>query len=61
MSDKLLTVKEVADTLTLKETTIYEWLKAGKLKGAKIGDTWRVKESDLQAFIESAYKIEAKE
>ena len=32
MIDKLLTSKEVADKLQIKETTIREWARVGKLK-----------------------------
>ena len=50
--DKLLTQKEVAERLTLSPKTVGDWLRAGKLKGIKIGRLWRVKESDLQRFID---------
>ena len=58
MPDDFLTVADVAGRLQLNEWTIREWLKSGKIKGAKFGDTWRIKESDLQEFIDSAYKVE---
>lgn len=57
MTDELLTVEEVAARLKVGEFTVRKWLNEGKLKGAKINnDAWRVKESDLLAFIDSAYK-----
>ena len=35
--NELLTVQEVADFLRTTSTTIYRWLKNGKLQGVKIG------------------------
>jgi len=37
-----LTVSEVADYLKTTTTTIYRWLKTGKLTAVKIGKEWRV-------------------
>jgi excisionase family DNA binding protein len=42
-----LTPQEVAKILKVHENTVWRWLKAGTLKGAKIGDSWRVLRSDL--------------
>ena len=50
-TEKLLTVKDVAKVLLVKPTTIRKWLKAGKLKGMKMGRLWRVRESELEAFL----------
>ena len=49
--EKLLTVKDAAKVLLVKPTTVREWLKAGKLKGMKMGRLWRVRESELEAFL----------
>lgn len=53
--DKLLTPEEVANTLNMSVLTVKKWLRAGKLKGVKIGTRgdWRVKETDLEKYIES--------
>jgi len=37
--------------LGFKEKTVREWLRTGKLKGKKVGRLWRIKESDLEEFI----------
>lgn len=50
--DKLLTQKDVAERLSISTRTVGEWLRSGKLKGMKIGKLWRVKESELQRFID---------
>ncbi len=51
---KLLTVEQVSEILQIKENTIRIWLREGTLKGVKIGQgkTWRIKESQLEKFIE---------
>ena len=56
MQEELLTVDEVATRLKVSKTTIWRWLNDGKIKGAKINnDNWRIKESDLQLFIDLAF------
>ncbi len=45
------TPDEIAERLKITRRTIYQWLKQGRLKGVKLGDLWRVSESDLKAFL----------
>lgn len=57
--EKYYTTKQVAKHLNLDITTIYRFIKTGKLKAYKLGGDnskrhWRIKESDLTAFIESS-------
>lgn len=49
--ERLYTPEEAADTLRVKVRTVMEWLRQGKLRGVKLGRLWRIKESDLKAFI----------
>ena len=49
--EQLFTVEDAAKVLLVKPTTVREWLKAGKLKGMKMGHLWRVRESELEAFL----------
>jgi excisionase family DNA binding protein len=52
--DTLLTPEEVAERLSISVYTVKDWLRAGKIRGVKVSPRlWRVRESDLQAFIES--------
>jgi excisionase family DNA binding protein len=47
-----LTPNDVARILRLTPRTVYEYLRAGKLPGRKIGGgRWRVLERDLEAFL----------
>lgn len=46
-------VDEVAERLGMSRYTISDWIKAGRLKGVKIGKYWRVSERDLEAFLQN--------
>src|SRR5690606_41000007 len=50
---KLLTPEEAAERLNVSPVTIRKWLRTGKLRGVKVSVLWRVKESDLNDFIEN--------
>jgi len=49
--DQLLTVKEVAEYLNVHELTVRRHLESGKLKGYKVGNRWRIKRVDLEAYL----------
>jgi excisionase family DNA binding protein len=51
--EELLTVQEVATELKLDRRTIYRYLRTGQLRGARFAGTWRVRRSDLTAFLEA--------
>jgi excisionase family DNA binding protein len=46
--DEILTVREVAEYLKLSRTTIWRWVKEGKLQAFKVGRSWRVHRSELE-------------
>lgn len=48
---QILTPEEVGTRLGLKTKTVKDWLRVGKIRGVKVGKLWRVKESDLQDYI----------
>ncbi|MBM4349464.1 MAG: helix-turn-helix domain-containing protein [Deltaproteobacteria bacterium] len=48
----LLTPKEAAKIMAVTSRTIKEWLRRGELTGVKIKNMWRVRESDLERFIQ---------
>jgi excisionase family DNA binding protein len=50
--DTLLNVKQVAQYLQLKESTIYSWAQDGKIPAIKIGRTWRFRRADLDDWLE---------
>ena len=53
MAEEILTIKEVAVYLKLAEKTAYKLAAEGKLPGVKVGGSWRFKQSDIDAWIES--------
>jgi excisionase family DNA binding protein len=49
----LLTPEEVAARLKVKPRTVQEWLRSGRLAGLKLGKLWRIREYDLEAFLDA--------
>jgi excisionase family DNA binding protein len=54
VSDKVLTPEQVAERLQIVPKTVYRWLNDGRLEGVKLGRLWRVREDDLEAFLQAA-------
>jgi excisionase family DNA binding protein len=50
---EVYTVRDVAQRLHLTTETVRDYLQDGKLKGFKVGKQWRVREQELEAFIEA--------
>lgn len=50
--DKVYTPQQVAEILSISDRTIMEWLRAGRIKGVKVGKYWRVMEQDLEVFLQ---------
>ncbi len=50
-NEQWLTVTEISKRLKLHPNTIARFIQSGKLKGVKVGQHYRVKESDLAAFV----------
>ncbi|MGJ9487083.1 helix-turn-helix domain-containing protein [Actinotignum sp. GS-2025e] len=50
-AEKLLTVDEVAERLSVNRFTVYKWLYAKKLRGYKAGRAWRISLKDLTDFM----------
>jgi len=57
--DKLFTIEEVAKILRVSTRSVTRYIETGKLKASKIG-VWRIKESDLNAFLEDTSNQEKK-
>jgi excisionase family DNA binding protein len=52
--DRILTVEEAAERLRLSAWTVRDWLRRGKLKGIKMGNTragYRIRESEIERFL----------
>ena len=54
--EKLYTIAEVAEILQVSERSIFRYIKEGSkhhLNAFKVGRAWRIKESDLNRYINS--------
>ena len=47
----LMTPAQVAEMLTVPESDVLSLMESGKLKAKKIGSSWRVKRSALEAYL----------
>jgi excisionase family DNA binding protein len=48
----LLTVAEVAAGMRVSNMTVYRLIKSGELPAVRVGKGYRIRESDLQRFLE---------
>lgn len=53
--ERLYNLKEVAQIARVTRQTIYNHVKSGKLKAAKIGRDYKVTESTLKLYIEQGH------
>lgn len=54
MDEKLYTMQELAEHFKVTPRTIFNWRKAGKIKGTRIGGRyWRFTESAVKAAMET--------
>ena len=54
IGDRLLTLHEAADVLRLSARTVREYIQRGEIKGKIIGNRWRFRREDIDAFFEAA-------
>lgn len=47
----VLTSDEIAEEWNLKSHTVRAWIRSGELKAYKLGNQWRIKREDWEAFI----------
>jgi excisionase family DNA binding protein len=48
----LLTVSEVANAMRVSNMTVYRLIKSGELPAVRVGKNYRLRESDLERFLE---------
>jgi excisionase family DNA binding protein len=53
MTDEIMTIREVAVFLKIKEKTAYRLVAEGKLPGFKVGGSWRFRRIDIEQWIEA--------
>ena len=56
-TDSLWTVDDVAKRLKVSERTVYRMLKTGRLRGAKVGRTWRFRDQDVLDMFQRASRV----
>ncbi len=57
--EKLFTIEEVAEILRVHTRTVTRYIEAGRLKASKLG-VWRIKQSDLNTFLEETSNVKKK-
>ena len=50
-ADRLLTVQEVAGIMRVSNMTVYRLIRAGELRSARVGRGYRIRESDVEAYL----------
>jgi excisionase family DNA binding protein len=55
----LLTVRDVSQLLKVKEATVRTWIREQQMRAIKFGRDWRIREDDLEMFIEERANIDA--
>ena len=61
MESDILTIKDVAEYLKIKEKTAYKLAAEGKLPGFKAGGSWRFRQSEIEKRIKRQERQERKE
>ena len=55
--DPLVTIEQVATYLQVSKDTVYRLAQAGSLPGAKIGQQWRFRKSEVDTWLEGRKKV----
>lgn len=53
MNANIMTVKEIAAYLKIKEKTAYRLAAEGKIPGFKVGGSWRFRRRDIDRWIDA--------
>lgn len=53
---KLLTLREVAEELSVSAYTLREWIRQGRMRALKIGRDWRVEQKEMERFLDRAFR-----
>lgn len=51
MTDEILTIREIAEYLKIKDKTIYALVARGGIPGFKVGGSWRFRRSEIDRWI----------
>jgi excisionase family DNA binding protein len=50
---RLLTVREVAETMRVSTMTVYRLIKAGELAAIRVGKHFRIRDADLSEYLDA--------
>ncbi len=50
-----MTVSEVADLMRVSSMTVYRLIKAGEIRAARVGKSYRIRESDVDRYLADRY------
>ncbi|MDE0404396.1 MAG: helix-turn-helix domain-containing protein [Nitrospira sp.] len=53
MTDKWLTVKEVAEYLKISTDLVYKFAQRGKIPVSKVGNQWRFDREEIDAWVKA--------
>jgi excisionase family DNA binding protein len=56
--ERLYTKEEAAQILSVSPVTLGDWLRAGKIRGVKLGRVWRIPESALEELAKDGTRKE---
>ena len=54
-SSEFMTVSEVADLMRVSSMTVYRLIKAGEIRAARVGKSYRILESDVDQYLADRY------
>jgi excisionase family DNA binding protein len=49
---KYITVPQLAKVLNLSRSTVFKWVKSGKVQASKVGGTWIIDDPDIANILE---------
>ena len=53
MKTDIMTIKEVAEYLKIKEKTAYKLVAEGDIPGSKVGGSWRFRRGEIDAWLKT--------
>lgn len=56
-NDRLWTVGEVAEHMRVSNMTVYRLIKSGELAAIRVGKNYRIRGSDLDAYLDAAVTV----
>ena len=53
--NRFMTVAEVAQLMRVSTMTVYRLIKAGDLPAVRVGKSYRIRENDINSYLDSRY------